>query len=72
MEDSIQKFSRLSHIANDFQLAAKTYAQIIGMWIARPCLLLVRFPRSFLSLWLVVVVVVVVVVVLECGCVCAL
>jgi hypothetical protein len=30
MEDSIQKFSRLSHIANDFQLAAKTYAQIIG------------------------------------------
>lgn len=30
MEDSIQKFSRLSHIASDFQLAAKTYAQIIG------------------------------------------
>jgi hypothetical protein len=36
MEDSIQKFSRLSHIANDFQLAAKTYAQIIGWCIPRP------------------------------------
>jgi hypothetical protein len=35
MEDSIQKFSRLSHIANDFQLAAKTYAQIIG-WCTPP------------------------------------
>ncbi len=48
MNDSIEKFRRLSRIANDFQLAAKTYAQIIGTFKnnSMRCIIAVPLPYT--------------------------